>query len=477
MSLKVYNSLSNEKEEFVPIDEDLVRMYICGQTVYDYMHIGHARTYVAFDIIRRYLEHKGYSVKTVINITDVNDKINDRAKDESRSPWEVAEEFATINLEDYRSLNIRADAHPKASEYMQEMIDLVRAIEEEGIAYEVEGDVFFDTTKFPDYGKLSNQDMENMESAREEDIVSIEKKRNPQDFVLWKSREGSEYSPTWDSPWGEGIPGWHIECSAMSMSLLGERMDIHGGGSDLTFPHHENETAQVEGVTGERWVKYWMHTGLVRIKEEKMSKSLSNFVPAREVLEDYGSEAIRLMVASSHYREPMDYSDEKMEEASRNVQSLKTTLEDIRAEIRASKKIPDKLNEDDREFLDEIFNLRAEFMAAMNDDFNTPRALKNIYELEKSVNSYLSKNPKRTVLERSEETFIELCSILGILPEKEVEKNETSKLEKVVKEILELREELREKGDYETADSIRNALEKTGVKVEDTDRGPRIKNL
>lgn len=477
MTLRVYNSLTNKVEEFEPLKDDFVTMYICGQTVYDYMHVGHARTYVSFDIIKRYLEYLGYQVKTVINITDVNDKINERAKNEERVPWEVAEEFSTINIEDFDSLGISADAYPKASEYIPEMIDLIERLEDKGIAYEAEGDVFFDVHKFDDYGKLSNQDIGSIRSEREEEIVSAEKKRNPSDFVLWRSRESSEYSPAWDSPWGEGVPGWHIECSAMSMELLGDQMDIHGGGSDLVFPHHENEIAQVEGVTEKKWVKYWIHTGLVRISGDKMSKSVGNIVSARELIEEYGSDAVRLMVASSHCRAPMNFSEERIVESSNNVQSLKNTFEDIRAEIRASSLIPDKFGSKDVKLLDRIFALKSDFFEAMNEDFNTPEALKSLYKLESSIQSYLSDEPKRTVLKRAREVMSELCSILGIVPDKGEMRSVETGFGRLVEEVLALRENLRESGNYELADEIRSALREAGVKIEDTDRGPRIKNL
>ncbi len=476
MTLHIYNSLKNEKEKFEPIDQNVVKMYVCGQTVYDYMHIGHARTYVAFDIVRRYLEYMGYSVETIINLTDVNDKINNRARNEERSPWEVAEEFSTINLEDFESLGIRADIYPKASEYIAEMIDLVKSLEENGLAYEVEGDVFFDASKFDDYGKLSNQELEDMRQDRD-DIKSKEKKKNPQDFVLWKSREGSDYTPTWDSPWGEGIPGWHIECSAMSMNLLGEQIDIHGGGSDLVFPHHENEIAQVEGVTDKQWVKYWMHSGLVNIQEEKMSKSLGNIVSAREILNQYDPKAVRLMVAGSHYREPMSYSKDKIEEAEKNLNSLRDTLENLQAEIRNSDTIPEKFSKNDKKKLEKIFELKKMFLKAMNDDFNTPKALKSIYKLEKLINSYISQSPKRPVLERSKNTLLELSSIIGILREKNRESLEESKIEDIILKLVDLREQLRKNGNYDTADSIRDALKDADIKIEDTNDGPRIKGL
>ncbi|KXA89523.1 hypothetical protein AKJ57_05195 [candidate division MSBL1 archaeon SCGC-AAA259A05] len=478
MTLKVYNSLTNEKEEFKPLEEKTVKMYVCGQTVYDYMHVGHARTYVAFDIVRRYLEFLGYSVETVINITDVNKKINDRAREEDESPWNIAKRFAEINLEDFDDLGIEADAYPKASDYISEMIDLVGKLMSKDLAYEAEGDVFFDVRKFGKYGELSNQDLEDIRPERTDEITSSEKKKNPEDFALWKSQEESEFSPTWKSPWGEGVPGWHIECSTMSLSLLGEQFDIHGGGSDLVFPHHENEIAQTEGATGKKWVNYWMHSGLVQMGEEKMSKSQQNFVSVRELLEEHDPQALRLMIAETHYRNPMKYSDEKIEKAEKTLKSLKNAVRNLKAEINSfEESIPSKMREKDIEFLEQVFNLKKEFLEAMDDDFNTPKALRNLHELSKLAHSYLEENPKRPVLSRALTTILDLGGILGILEEKEKRQlKRGSLMENLMEEILKLRERYRKKGEYEAADSIRNALEEARITIEDTERGPRWKS-
>lgn len=480
MTLKIYNSLTKEKEPFKPIDDkdDMVKMYVCGQTVYDYMHIGHARTYIAFDIVRRYLEFKGYGVKTVINITDVNDKINDRAEEEDRDPWDVAHEFTRINLEDFETLGVKADAYPKASEHVTDMIDLVETLEEDGVAYEVDGDVFFDVRAFEDYGKLSHQDLEDIRPEREDDIVGSEKKQHPEDFVLWKSREGGEYSPTWESPWGEGIPGWHIECSAMSMDLLGEQFDIHGGGSDLVFPHHEDEIAQAEAATGKDWVNYWMHSGLVRMDEDKMSKSLGNFVSSRELLEVYEPEAIRLMVAGSHYRKPLDYSEEKLDAAEQQLEQLRNTVQTVNAELRDVDTVPGPYTADDVDTLNAVFERRSQFLTAMDDDFNTPEALKHLYGLEELLNRYVNESeaPKRPVMERGLHTLQQLGDILGILSVEETEETEeTETLDALLDELVTLREQLREKQQYALADDLRDAIERTGVQLEDTDRGTRWK--
>ncbi len=498
MTLNIYNSLTKEKEPFKPLDEEgrTVKMYVCGQTVYDYMHIGHARTYIAFDIVRRYLEFKGYAVKTVINITDVNDKINDRAEDEGRGPWEVAEEFTRINLEDFEALGVKADAYPKASDHITEMIELVETLESDGIAYEVDGDVFFDVHAFEDYGKLSHQDLEDIRPEREDDIVASDKKRNLEDFVLWKSRvleenmgqsgtegdassdDGDATGPTWESPWGEGIPGWHIECSAMATTLLGEQFDIHGGGSDLVFPHHEDEIAQSEAATGKDWVNYWMHSGLVRMDSDKMSKSLGNFVSSRELLEQYGPEVIRLMVAGTHYRKPLDYSEEKLEEAERKLEQLRNTVQTVEAELREVDTVPGQYTAYDVETLNEVFERRGRFLDAMDDDFNAPEALKHLYGLDDLLNRYVAdaEEPKRPVLERGLHTFHQLGGILGIFAAPDTaQSEEDAVLDMLLDEIMEIRQQLREEQQYALADNLRDAIENAGVQLEDTDRGTRWK--
>jgi cysteinyl-tRNA synthetase len=473
MTLRVYNSLSNEKEVFEPLDDDIVRMYVCGQTVYDYMHIGHGRTYIAFDTIRRYLELKGYAVKTVINITDVNDKINDRAQEEGREPREVADEYARINLEDFDALGIRADAYPKASEYVDEMIEHVQKLIENGLAYESEGNVFFDVHAFEEYGQLSNQDLEDISGDRD-DIMAMDAKEHPEDFVLWRSRDPDETDgPTWDSPWGEGVPGWHIECSAMSSSLLGEQFDIHGGGSDLVFPHHEDEIAQAEGATGRHpWVKYWMHSGLVRMEEDKMSKSLGNFVPTHDLLEEYDPGVLRLLVAMTHYRKPLDYSEDKLGEAERNLETLRNAVENIEAELNAVATVPSRLDDDDVATLDRVFELRQAFIEAMDDDFNTPEALKNLMELASVANTYVNETGscKRPVLERLRGQLRELGSILGVLEDASGEAGEAAPF---VDLVVEARDRARDAGEYELADWIRDRLEEKGIRVEDTSEGTR----
>ncbi len=471
--LKVYNTLTNSKEEFKPVKEGQVKMYICGQTVYDNMHIGHGRTYISFDIIRRYLEYKGYSVETVINITDVNDKIDKRAEEEGTSSEEVSEKYTKINIEDFEMLGVRAEAYPKASEYVQEMIEMVEKLVERGLAYESNGNVFYNVKKFEDYGKLSNQDLESLESDRD-DIKSQSAKKDPRDFVLWRSRK--DYNgPTWDSPWGEGVPGWHIECSAMSTELLGEEIDIHGGGVDLVFPHHEDEIAQCEGATGKKpWVKYWMHAGLVRLKDEKMSKSLGNFVSTRELLEEYRPEVLRTLVASTHYRKPLDYSEKVLKQAKSNFKTVENCLNSIEKELNSKKVMPEKLTEKDKEFKEEVLKLKKSFEKSMNDDFNTSSALKDLIRLSKKINKYIETGkPNKHVLEHSRNVLEKLSWVLGVLPYTDNSSTDSRKEPEIIEAIIEIREEARNKKLYDFADKIREKLKEVGVDLEDTEKGVR----
>lgn len=470
MVLKLYNTLTNKKEKFKPQEGNKVRMYICGQTVYDYMHIGHGKTYIIFDIIKRYLEYKGYNVELVINITDINDKILNKAEKENKEYWEIVEKFTKINLEDFEDLKIQGDVYPKASDYLQEMIEVIEGLINKGYAYEVEGDVFFNVRKFEDYGKLSNQNLGDIAPQRD-DIIASEKKKHPEDFVLWRKKD---VKPRWDSPWSKGWPGWHIECSTMSTNILGDTLDIHGGGSDLIFPHHEDEIAQSEGYTEKKFSKYWLHSGLVNLKEKKMSKSEGNIISTRELLEEYDPEVLRLMVASSHYRKEMSFSKEKLEENKNKLQRLRNTISDLETGIRESEKIPEKYQKKDLKTLEKIYDSRIKFIKAMNDDFNTPKALKQLFKLSSTLQSYLnSENTKKTVLQQGLKVLRKLGGIFGILEEK---KDEIPiEMENIINLLINIREELREEGKYELSDSIRSKLKKMGIILEDQEKNTKWK--
>ena len=493
MTLKIYNSLSRKKEVFKPVEEGKVKMYVCGMTVYSDAHIGHARTYYAFDMIRRYLEYKGYSVKYVQNITDVDDKIINAANKEGVDALEYSKRFADICLNDLDRLGIRrADFYPKASETINEMIDLTQRIIKNGYGYEVDGDVYFSVEQFPDYGKLSGQKLENlMEGAR---VCSTDKKRNPFDFALWKKVKPGE--PSWQSPWGEGRPGWHIECSAMSEKNLGLPFDIHGGGMDLRFPHHENEIAQAEAATGKEFAKIWMHIGLLTVEGEKMSKSIGNIVNIKDLIKKWDPEIIRLFFASAHYRNPPDFSETALKNTQKGLvrlYRLKEKLEDISKDSKDEIN-PEILNEEDTKYYDEINKFKEDFEKAMDDDFNTPQAIAIIFEFINKSNKYLEENQNKELCNYSLKVLTKLALILTLFqPKKDEEKDENNQelskqLERIIQEdgkkqngknveekldlILKIRQEARANKDWDKADKIRDDLEKLGFEIQDTDKGP-----
>ena len=375
MSLRVYNTLSGKKEEFQPLVPGKVDMYVCGVTVYDYCHIGHARANIVFDIVYRYLQYSDYDVTYVRNYTDVDDKIINRANERGISSKQLAEEFIRAFDEDMAALGLRKPTHePKATEYIDRIIVLAEQLIEKGMAYESGGDVYYSVEKFPAYLKLSKRNMEEMQAGAR--IAPGEQKRNPMDFALWKAAKPGE--PSWESPWGPGRPGWHIECSAMSSSLLGETFDIHGGGRDLIFPHHENEIAQSEGVSGKPFVKYWLHNGFVNLNQEKMSKSLGNFFTIRDILQSYDPEVVRFFILTAHYRSPVDFSDQNLKDARAG---LSRFYEALQAAADAVEGVPES-----QVVAQEGEELEAQFRAAMDDDFNTPEALAVLFDLVREIN-------------------------------------------------------------------------------------------
>ena len=446
--MRIFNTLSGKKEAFKPIDENSVRMYVCGMTVYDDTHIGHARTFLSFDLIVRYLRNIGFKVTYVRNITDVDDKIISRAKELNLDPTDLVQKYINSMQEDFESLGmINPDLEPRATENINSIISLIETLIDKGHAYEGDSDVYFSVESFKSYGKLSGRNLEDMLAGARVDI-DVDKK-NPSDFVLWKKdTDGIK----WDSPWGPGRPGWHIECSAMSIDALGETFDIHGGGSDLKFPHHENEIAQSECVTGKDFAKIWMHTGSLRIDKEKMSKSLGNFVTVKESLENHSPEVLRLFLISSHYRSPLNYSDESIEEAKSSLDRLYNSIEDLEYLSKESVK---------SEYSDKFHN-------AMQDDFNTPSAISVLFEIARQVNSLKKDNEIEEATKLASELY-DLSSILGLLQQdpNDYFRDGINISESQIQSLIDKRNKARAEKDFTLSDKIRDDLLEMGIALED----------
>jgi len=472
LPLKVYNTLTRKKEEFVPFKEKEVKIYVCGVTLYNEQHLGHARHAVVFDVIRRYLEYKGYGVSYVTNFTDVDDKMIARAQFMGISIFDLAERFKKEYFEQMQELDVKkASFYPCATEHIKEIIDLIRQLEKSGLAYCVEGDVFFRVKRFPPYGKLSHQSLEDILAGARLEVD--EKKENPLDFALWKKAKKDE--PSWDSPWGKGRPGWHIECSAMAMKHLGNDLDIHGGGKDLIFPHHENEIAQSEGATGKRFVKYWLHNGLVTMKDAKMAKSTGNVLALSHALCNYGRKTTRYFLLSAHYRSPLDYNENSFQEASASLERIHNTLRRI-GELKEEQK--NNLSEPTaqtraraKELYDYLKRMEDSFTEAMDDDFNVPTALSIIFESVKKANLLLREEKRLDsfslqVLLETQQKIKTLGGILGLF-----QKEEKKKAEGKEKELIEIlictRDKLRKKKDWKLADEIRKNLDELGIELED----------
>jgi len=469
MSLLVYNTLTQKKEEFKPQSAGKVKMYVCGTTPYDHCHLGHARCYVVFDVIRKYLEYKGYDVIYIQNFTDVDDKIIKRAQELGSKAKEIAEKYIREYFEVMNRLNIReANFYPKTTEHIEEMIKLIQKLIDRGYAYAINGDVYFEVAKFNGYGKLSHRNREEMQAGAR--IEVDKRKRNPLDFALWKSAKPGE--PCWESPWGRGRPGWHIECSAMSMGYLGNSFDIHGGGQDLIFPHHENEIAQSEAVTEKSFVSYWLHNGFVTVNREKMSKSLGNFFTLTEIYEKYSPEVVRLFLISQHYRSPIDFSDDKLEEARKSLERFRNTLENIEfllKGLKAEKKSNLPQGDDST-----LLEAKEKFVTAMDDDFNTARALGHIFDLAGKANKIMAeRNPNLSFLLAAERALTGMGSLLGFVKGKAVEKAGIDEFQ--IEMLIDERNAARRKRDWEKADKIRSDLEKIEVILEDTPVGTRWK--
>lgn len=457
--MRIFNTMTRQKEEFIPNNPDEVKIYACGPTVYNYIHIGNARPLCVFDVLRRYLEYRGYNVKFVQNFTDVDDKIIKRANEEGITFEEVSKKYIEEFWTDANGLNFKkASVHPKATENIDEIINIIKTLEEKGYAYAVDGDVYFRTLKFKEYGKLSHQPIEDLQSGAR--IAIGEKKENPLDFALWKAAKEGE--PYWDSPWGKGRPGWHIECSAMNKRFLGDTIDIHCGGQDLIFPHHENEIAQSECANGCTFSKYWMHNGYINVDNVKMSKSLGNFKTVREIAKVYGYEVIRYFLISSHYRSPINYSLEIIEQCKSALERLYTCRESLDFALKNAKDIPD-----DEELIKKLNSHREQFITAMDDDLNTADGVAAVFELVKDINtSILDKEVSKNVCQTAAAVFDELCDVLGILYNRK-----NNDVDSDIEALIEERQQARANKDWATADRIRDELKAKGIILKDTPQG------
>ena len=479
MSLRVYNTLTKRKEEFVPQVAGEASIYVCGVTPYNHPHIGNARPFVTWDVIKRYLRKSGYKVKHIQNFTDVDDKIIRTANQEGVKWSDISNRYIDAYFKVMDQLHVeRADVYPKVSEHMDEIIHMIEVLVEKGYAYPLDGDVYYSVESFEGYGKLSGRKLEDMQAGARVDID--ERKQNPMDFALWKSAKPGE--PAWESPWGKGRPGWHIECSAMSLKYLGETFDFHGGGSDLIFPHHENEIAQSQACCSnhDSFVKYWLHNGFITINEEKMSKSLNNFFTVLDILEKYPAEVLRFFIVATHYRSPLDFSDERLNEAARSLDRLKTAMENC---MELEKHAEGETSEISKSLVDAAKQAKADFYAAMDDDFNTALALSSMFALAKEINVYYNAITTGKITHAKEDfiiardVYFDMADILGILIDVREGKQEENQemVEDLMKIIIELRQEARQNKDWATADKIRDGLNAIGVTLEDSPTGVRWK--
>ena len=465
--MKIFNTLNNRKEEFVPIEEGKVRMYVCGPTVYNYIHIGNARPMIVFDTVRRYFEFKGYDVNFVSNFTDVDDKIIAKAIEEGVTAAEIAERYTKACQEDMAGMNVMpATTHPKATEEIDGMIEMIQNLIEKGYAYAKNGTVFFRTRQFDGYGKLSGKNLDDLEAGAR--IAVDDEKEDAMDFVLWKPMKPGE--PFWESPWGNGRPGWHIECSVMSNKYLGKEIDIHAGGEDLVFPHHENEIAQSEAANGTSFSRYWMHNAFLNINNHKMSKSAGNFFTVKDIAEKYPLQVLRFFMLSAHYRSPLNFSDDLMESAKASLERITTAVFNMNYLL---KNAEDKEYTDaDKEFAAQIEGFKANFDAAMEDDFNTADAISSVFEIVRLANSYLSSDKPFALINDVKQSVVSLCDVLGIICEEE-EELPSEEIEKLIEE----RNEARKARNFARADEIRDLLANEGIVLEDTREGVRWKRV
>ncbi len=465
--MKLYNTLTRKKEEFKPIKDNEVTMYVCGPTVYDYIHVGNARPMVVFDTLRRFFIYKGYDVKYVVNFTDVDDKIIKKANTERVTVKDISEKYIDAYMESAKALNVYEEntIHPKATEFIKNMIEFIEGLIDKGAAYNVDGNVYFNIEIAKDYGKLSKKNIEDLISGARVDIN--EEKRNPMDFALWKKAKEGE--PSWDSPWGKGRPGWHIECSVMAKSILGDTIDIHAGGEDLQFPHHENEIAQSETLTEKPFANYWLHNGMLTIDNQKMSKSLGNFFTVKDISKEFDLEVLRFFLLSVHYRNPINFSRDVMGQLKNGLERLYNGKSNL--EYLLDKALDKELDEAEKEKLKEIDKYKSYFIKSMEDDLNTADAIASLFEIVKFANTNFNENTPKFMIQYTYEILIELSNILGILSRKE------ELLEEEILKLIEKRTQARKDKNYKLADEIRDELNKKGIVLEDTQEGVKWKRI
>lgn len=462
--MKLYNSLTRKKEEFVPVVPGKVMMYSCGPTVYNYFHVGNARPFIIFDALRRYFEYRGYKVDFVQNFTDIDDKMINKANELGITVKELADQYIAEYFTDAKGLGIKeATVHPRATENIDAIIDIVKDLEEKGYAYNVDGDVYFSPKKFKEYGKLSHQPLEDLEAGAR--INVNEDKKDPMDFALWKKQKPGE--PAWESPWGMGRPGWHIECSAMANKFLAHTIDIHSGGQDLIFPHHENEVAQSECANGCTFANYWLHNGYINIDNRKMSKSLGNFFTVREIAEEFDYEVIRLFMLSSHYRSPINFSKTIMESAKSALDRLYNCVSDL--EFKLSNSTLEAITEDEKKFKEVLEGYKAKYIDALDDDFNTADGISVIFEIVADVNKNISAESSKEMISFALDLIRELTEVLGLLG-----RDKKDEISPEIQSLLDARAEARKNKDWAKSDEIRDALKNRGIIVKDTAQGQQI---
>ena len=467
MGIKIFNTLTRQKEDFIPLKEGEVSMYVCGPTVYDLIHIGNARTFVSFDTVRRYLEYRGYNVKYIQNFTDIDDKMISRANKDGVSVKELGDKYIAEYYKDADALGIeRATQNPRATELINEIIDFVKCLEDKGFAYNIDGDVYFSTSSFKGYGKLSHQSLDDLESGVR--INVDDRKKDPMDFALWKKQKPGE--PAWESPWGMGRPGWHIECSTMSTTILGDTIDIHAGGADLIFPHHENEIAQSEAKTGKPFARYWMHSAFLNINDEKMSKSLKNFFTAREILEKYDPEIIRLFILSGHYRTPLNFSLDLLEQSKSGLERLYNSIYNLEYILESAE--DRELTGEEEEIYKRIDGYKDKFIEVMDDDFNTADGISVVYDLVRDANTNINAGSPKKLVEEALNIIRDISSPLGLL-----QKTTKSEINEDIEQLIEDRQRAREEKDWALADKIRDDLKAKGIILEDTPQGVKWKRI